>query len=221
MNKVSLVAHTVPVIEKLTNINDLIAFCARVSNPENQLNTETSDKLLKYCMKEGHWSIFTMANIILEITTPRDIGRQLLRHKSFDFQEFSQRYAEVNADFGVVNLRTARLQDEKNRQNSIEVNDKELQSFWYHTQYDVYDYANKLYKRSLEKGIAKEQARALLPEGLTSSRLYVNGTLRSWIHYIELRTGNGTQKEHIDLAKKCANVIEPIFPMIRDFVQKN
>lgn len=217
MNKAKLVAHTIPVIEQLNNANDLVAFCARVSNPENQLNTESSDGLLGYCMREGHWSIFEMANVVIEVQTTRDITRQLLRHRSFSFQEFSQRYAKVTNNKPVT--RKVRLQDEKNRQNSIEVDDISLAEFWYDAQEKAYNDTYSLYERALDRGVAKEQARALLPEGLTRSTLYVNGTLRSWIHYIKLRTGNGTQKEHIDLARKCADVIETIFPMIRDSVQ--
>lgn len=216
MNKVNLVAHTVPVLELVNNTNDLIAFCARVSNPENQLNTDTSDGLLKYCMREGHWSIFEMANVVLEVQTTRDIARQLLRHRSFNFQEFSQRYAKVKSDKPVI--RKARLQDKKNRQNSIPVNDAMLAEFWWSAQDKAWENAYALYENALERGVAKEQARALLPEGLTKSTLYVNGTIRSWIHYVQLRTGNGTQKEHIDLATKCAEAIEPVFPMIKEFV---
>jgi thymidylate synthase (FAD) len=216
MNKVSLVAHTVPVIEQLKSANDLVAFCARVSNPENQLNTNTSDGLLRYCMREGHWSIFEMANVVLEIQTTRDIARQLLRHRSFSFQEFSQRYAKVNNPKPVI--RKARVQDEKNRQNSIPVEDSSLAEFWWSAQDEAWENAYQLYENALGRGIAKEQARALLPEGLTRSTLYVNGTLRSWIHYVTLRTGNGTQQEHMDLARKCAETIKPIFPIIDEFV---
>lgn len=214
--RVSLVAHTVPVIEQLNNANDFVAYCARVSNPKNQLNTDTSDGLLRYCMREGHWSIFEMSNVVLEVQTTRDIARQLLRHRSFSFQEFSQRYAKVTESKPV--MRKARIQDEKNRQNSIPVEDSTLAEFWWMAQDKAWENAYTLYENALESGIAKEQARALLPEGLTRSTLYVNGTLRSWIHYIALRTGNGTQQEHVDLAIKCANVIKPIFPMINEFV---
>ena len=216
MNKVSLVAHTIPVIEQLRNANDFVSYCARVSNPKNQLNTDTSDNLLRYCMKEGHWSIFEMSNAVLEVQTTRDIARQLLRHRSFSFQEFSQRYAKVDNPKPV--MRKARVQDKKNRQNSIPVEDSALAEFWHMAQEKAWEDAYGLYENALERGIAKEQARALLPEGLTRSTLYVNGTLRSWIHYIALRTGNGTQKEHIDLARKCAQAIKPVFPMIDEFV---
>lgn len=216
MNKVSLVAHTVPVIEQLKTANDLVAYCARVSNPKNQLNTDTSDNLLRYCMKEGHWSIFEMANVVLEVRTTRDIARQLLRHRSFSFQEFSQRYAVVDEVFPA--MRKARVQDEKNRQNSIPVQDSALAEFWHMAQEKVWEDSYEIYKNALDRGIAKEQARALLPEGLTRSTLCVNGTLRSWIHYVALRTGNGTQQEHVDLARKCAQAIKPIFPMIDEFV---
>ena len=216
MNKVSLVAHTVPVIEQLKNVNDFVAYCARVSNPKNQLNTDTSDNLLRYCMKEGHWSIFEMANVVLEVQTTRYIARQLLRHRSFSFQEFSQRYAKVNDPKPV--MREARIQDEKNRQNSNPVEDSSLTEFWWLAQDKAWENAYELYENALDRGIAKEQARALLPEGLTRSTLYVNGTLRSWIHYVALRTGNGTQQEHVNLARKCAETIKPIFPMIDEFV---
>ena len=194
------------------NIEDLVAYCARVSNPSNQLNTETNEKLLKYLIREKHWSPFEMVSLCLEITTTRDIARQILRHRSFSFQEFSQRYANPVSDLKSVR-RKARLQDLKNRQNSIDVDDEKLQQSWNGQQDLVWLAAVKAYNWAIERGIAKEQARAVLPEGLVESRLYVNGTLRSWIHYIELREKNGTQKEHMEIARACADVITQIFPL--------
>jgi thymidylate synthase (FAD) len=196
-------------------LQDLVAYCARVSNPANQNNTETNEKLIKYLIKNNHWSPLEMVSICLEIETTRDIARQILRHRSFSFQEFSQRYAV--ADLGSV-TRDARIQDRKNRQNSIETEDEKLQNEWTDVQERVSQVTEFAYKWALEKGIAKEQARAVLPEGMTVSRLYMNGTLRSWVHYIELRSGNGTQKEHREVAIACAKAIEPIFPMINDFI---
>ena len=199
------------------DVQDLIAYCARVSNPANQISSETTERLLKYLIKHKHWSPFEMASACLEIETTRDIARQLLRHRSFSFQEFSQRYADIrDLDDNFV-LREARLQDTKNRQNSIESNDAWLQSEWDEAQNNVILASQVAYNWAISKGIAKEQARAVLPEGLTKSRLYVNGTLRSWIHYIELRSANGTQKEHMDLAIECGKVINKIFP----FQEKN
>ena len=198
-----------------------IAYCARVSNPSNQNNTETNEKLLRYLIKHKHWSPFEMASACLEIETTRDIARQILRHRSFSFQEFSQRYATPDEEFDQMFVkREARLQDEKNRQNSIEVDDIELQREWYRVQGRVEWMAEREYKRAIKLGIAKEQARALLPEGLTVSRLYMNGTIRSWVHFIDLRSGNGTQKEHILIARECAKAIEPVFPMIMEFVHE-
>ena len=197
------------------NAQELIAYCARVSNPSNQLNTETSEKLIKYLIKNAHWSPLEMVIACLEVETTRDIARQMLRHRSFSFQEFSQRYANPTKDLDFI-LREARLQDPKNRQNSIEVNDLDLQSKWNQLQNDVIDKAKAAYKWAVENGIAKEQARVVLPEGNTVSRLYINGTLRSWIHYIDLRSAHGTQKEHIEIAKACAEVIAQIFPMAKD-----
>jgi len=194
------------------NIEDLVAYCARVSNPSNQLNTETNEKLLKYLIREKHWSPFEMVSVCLEITTTRDIARQILRHRSFSFQEFSQRYANPVSDLKSVR-REARLQDFKNRQNSIDVDDEKLQQSWNGQQDLVWLAAVKAYNWAIERGIAKEQARAVLPEGLVESRLYVNGTLRSWIHYIELREKNGTQKEHMEIARACADAITKIFPL--------
>ncbi len=199
----------------LDNIQDLIAYCARVSNPSNQLNTQTTTKLLGYLIKHKHWSPFEMASACLEIETTRDIARQFLRHRSFSFQEFSQRYAsvnDINGDSFVV--REARLQDESNRQNSIETSDAALQSWWHAQQTFIIEHVKRIYDEAREKGIAKEQARSILPEGNTVSRLYVNGTIRSWIHYIELRSSNGTQKEHMDLAIACGEAISKIFPTL-------
>ncbi|MBL07045.1 MAG: thymidylate synthase (FAD) [Chloroflexi bacterium] len=196
----------------LTDCQELIAFCARVSNPSNQLNSDTSEKLIKYLIKNSHWSPLEMVNVCLEIDTTRDIARQILRHRSFSFQEFSQRYANPTEDMEFI-TREARLQDNKNRQNSIETNDSDLQKEWDDRQQKVIDTALEAYKWAIEKGIAKEQARSVLPEGNTKSRLYMNGTLRSWIHYIQLRAGHGTQKEHIEIAQACALVISKIFPM--------
>ena len=198
--------------EELNDCQDLISFCARVSNPSNQLNTETTEKLLRYMIKYKHWSPFEMASACLEITTTRDIARQMLRHRSFSFQEFSQRYADPTTSLKHV-TREARLQDYNNRQNSIEVEDNALDQSWRGQQDLVWLQAVKAYNWAMERGIAKEQARAVLPEGLTESRLYMNGTLRSWLHYIDLREKNGTQKEHMEIARACAGVITQIFPM--------
>ena len=194
------------------NLQELVAYTARVSNPDNQDNAETADKLLKYLIKHKHWSPFEMVNICLEIKTTRDIARQILRHRSFSFQEFSQRYA-VAQDF---TLREARMQDNKNRQNSIENADMDLQKTWERKQQGVIDEAKLAYQWALDKGIAKEQARAVLPEGNTMSTLYVNGTLRSWIHYIELRKDASTQKEHRVVAEKCLEQIVRIVPLLQD-----
>ena len=180
--------------EELKTAQDLIAFCARVSNPSNQLNTETSDKLIRYLIKHKHWSPLEMVSACLEIETTRDIARQILRHRSFSFQEFSQRYADPTKDLDFV-YREARMQDTKNRQNSIEIDDEELDTWWHEQQEQVINLVRSIYKRAIQKGIAKEQARAILPEGNTVSRLYMNGTVRSWVHFIQLRSGNGTQKE--------------------------
>ena len=199
------------------NILDLVAYCAKVSNPGNQQNIETNEKLVRYLIKNNHWSPFEMANICLEIETTRDIARQILRHRSFSFQEFSQRYAV--ADLGFQN-KDARIQDFKNRQNSIETDNEELHNEWLEKQNQINLAACQAYKWALENGIAKEQARAVLPEGTTVSRLYMNGTLRSWIHYIQLRSGNGTQKEHKEVAIACANAISKVFPMIFEFVSE-
>tara|TARA_R110002167_G_scaffold3897_4_gene18732 strand:- start:23 stop:709 length:687 start_codon:yes stop_codon:yes gene_type:complete len=209
-----------PGIMGLENIQDLVAYCARVSNPANQANTKTTPKLLEYLIKHKHWSPFEMASACIEVTTTRDIARQLLRHRSFAFQEFSQRYADVrDLDDNFV-IREARLQDPKNRQNSVEVDNPALSGEWDMRQQDVIDTAKEHYNWAIENGIAKEQARAVLPEGNTVSRLYVNGTIRSWIHYIELRSSNGTQKEHMDLAKATAEAISKIYPNISNFIQE-
>lgn len=201
-------------LQKSKDIENLVAYCARVSNPSNQMNTETNDRLLKYLMEHKHWSPFEMVSMCLEIETTRDIARQILRHRSFSFQEFSQRYANP-VEFGdQFVIREARLQDEKNRQNSIEVQDDVLQAQWEEYQRSVITSARIAYDWAIENGIAKEQARCVLPEGNTKSRMYMNGTLRSWIHYIELRSENGTQKEHIEIAKACADVISKLFPIL-------
>jgi thymidylate synthase (FAD) len=197
------------------SLQDMIAYCARVSNPANQSNTETNEKLIKYLINNDHWSPLEMVSICLEIETTRDIARQILRHRSFSFQEFSQRYAV--ADLGFV-TREARLQDKKNRQNSIETEDSDLEEKWESVQELLGEHAEAAYKWALDHGIAKEQARSVLPEGMTKSRMYMNGTLRSWVHYIQLRSGNGTQKEHREIALKCAEQIATIFPMIKEFV---
>ena len=208
-----------PAYKGLENIQDLIAYCARVSNPSNQANTETTSKLLGYLIKHKHWSPFEMASACIEIETTRDIARQLLRHRSFSFQEFSQRYANISDLSDDFVLREARLQDPKNRQNSIENTDERLQMMWEAKQGDVIRAAKESYKWAIENGIAKEQARAVLPEGNTVSRLYVNGTIRSWIHYIELRSSNGTQKEHMELSREIAKAIGQIYPNITNFVE--
>lgn len=231
---IKLVSYSQPsenfVAEGIKDVQDLIAYCARVSNPDNQLNTETSAKLLSYLAKHAHWSPFEMVSACLEIETTRDIARQILRHRSFSFQEFSQRYADPTKDLEFV-IREARLQDPKNRQNSISLNiedigkggeasdstpEERLFIQWNEKQKDVIRAARDAYTWAVNNGIAKEQARAVLPEGNTVSRLYMNGTIRSWIHYIELRGANGTQKEHIQIAKACAEVIAKIFPLAAD-----
>ena len=206
----------------IEDAQELIAYCARVSNPSNQLNTDTSEKLIKYLVKHQHWSPLEMVSACLEITTTRDIARQILRHRSFSFQEFSQRYADPTKDLQFV-YRDARLQDSKNRQNSIELDinsdaGRFLAAGWENIQRDVIKKCREAYEWAIANGIAKEQARAVLPEGLIESRLYMNGTLRSWIHFIELRSANGTQKEHQEVAVACAKVISEIFPMTKDLV---
>jgi thymidylate synthase (FAD) len=204
----------------LDDAQELIAYCARVSNPSNQLNTDTSEKLIRYLVKHQHWSPLEMVSACLEITTTRDIARQILRHRSFSFQEFSQRYADPTKDLNFV-LREARLQDPKNRQNSISTENLALQAWWQERQKRVIEEARNAYEWAITNGIAKEQARAVLPEGLIESRLYMNGTLRSWIHFIELRSANGTQKEHQEVAVACAEVIAKIFPMASDLVAQS
>jgi thymidylate synthase (FAD) len=196
-----------------------IAYMARVSNPANQNNEKTSEKLVKYLIKHKHWSPFEMASITLEINTTRDIAHQIVRHRSFAFQEFSQRYAApADLDEYPWELRETRMQDESNRQNSVETEDTLLNQHWIQQQKRVIDTARNAYQWAIELGIAKEQARAVLPEGLTRTRLYMHGTVRSWIHYIDVRTTPGTQKEHMDIARQCAYAINPVFPMIKDFV---
>jgi len=220
INDVRLISYSNPPKNELyvgENIQDLIAYTARVSNPSNQLNSETSEKLLRYLIKHKHWSPFEMVSACLEITTTRDIARQILRHRSFSFQEFSQRYANPVEELKFV-TREARMQDDKNRQNSIEVDDEAFQLDWEREQKRVIWMCKQVYQDAIKKGIAKEQARAVLPEGNTESKMYMNGSLRSWIHYIELRSGPETQKEHRDIAIACAKAIEPIFPMINEFV---
>ena len=201
----------------IQDAQELIAYCARVSNPSNQLNTDTSEKLIRYLVKHQHWSPLEMVSACIEITTTRDIARQILRHRSFSFQEFSQRYADPTKDLSFV-LREARLQDTANRQNSIATDDHLLQNEWERAQKRVIYAAQREYEWAIANGIAKEQARAVLPEGLIESRLYMNGTLRSWIHFIELRSANGTQKEHQEVAVACAEAISKIFPLTSSLI---
>ena len=214
--KVQLISYSKPENNEQT-LQDVVAYCARVSNPANQHNTETNERLIRYLIKHQHWSPLEMVSICLEIETTRDIARQILRHRSFSFQEFSQRYAIADLGF---EPKEARLQDQKNRQNSLETDNIQLQEEWKKQQEDVTVAAQTAYTWAINNGIAKEQARAVLPEGMTVSRMYMNGTLRSWVHYIQLRTETGTQKEHRDVAYACALAIEPIFPMIMEFVSK-
>ncbi len=206
--------------EGIDSAQELIAYCARVSNPGNQFNNETSEKLIKYLVKHKHWSPLEMASATLEIETTRDIARQILRHRSFSFQEFSQRYADPNDLGDMFQYREARLQDPKNRQNSIDVDDAELAKNWAVKQQMIMHEAKIAYNWAIDNGIAKEQARAVLPEGLTKSRLYMNGTLRSWVHFIELRSANGTQKEHMQIARECSQVISRILPLIETFLEE-
>lgn len=209
MNKVTLVSCTGGFGEH-TTLKDMVAYCARVSNPSNQHNTKTNARLIDYLVKNKHWSPFEMVNICLEIETTRDIARQILRHRSFTFQEFSQRYSNINELKDVFVTREARFQDPKNRQNSISADHKNwegLRTDWQRLQQEVIDKAEAVYNEAISRGIAKEQARAVLPEGLTKSRMYMNGSLRSWLHYIEIRTGNGTQKEHMEVAEQCKKII--------------
>lgn len=214
--KVELISYSQPESNFAENVTELVAFCARVSNPSNQNNKETSEKLIRYLIKNQHWSPLEMVSVCLEIETTRDIARQILRHRSFSFQEFSQRYADAS-QLGFEH-REARLQDMKNRQNSIETDNLALQAWWEERQNKVIRECKEAYQWALDSGIAKEQARAVLPEGITMSRMYMNGTLRSWVHYIQLRSANGTQKEHREVAIACAEAIKPIFPMITEFI---
>ena len=226
--QVKLISYSKPsrelVSDGLYDIQELIAFCARVSNPANQFNTETSEKLINYLVKHQHWSPLEMVSACIEIVTTRDIARQILRHRSFSFQEFSQRYADPTAELSeAFVLREARFQDTKNRQNSVEFDKTDeaqrlLAIEWERAQRRVLFAVEKEYKWAIQNGIAKEQARAVLPEGLTVSRMYMNGTLRSWIHFIQLRSGNGTQKEHRLIALECAKVIAEIFPLANQYV---
>lgn len=219
MNTAKIVAVTQPTIrqshpfEAPMNADQFIAYTARVSNPSNQANSETSEKLLKYCIRNSHWSVFEMVNVVMEIDTTRDIARQILRHRSFSFQEFSQRYADPTKDLGFV-TRDARLQDTKNRQNSLDVDDMQLQNDWYRAQKRVLFAVEREYEWAIKNGIAKEQARAVLPEGLTVSRMYMNGSLRSWIHYCELRMTSGTQKEHRVVAETAWNELVKLFKFL-------
>ena len=222
--KIKLISYSTPSVELidagLEDLADLVAFCARVSNPSGQLNPD-NDKLINYLINNAHWSPLEMVSVCLEITTTRDIARQILRHRSFSYQEFSQRYADPTKDLDFV-IREARLQDTKNRQNSIELdpeNDGQtiMAGAWRNKQQQLLDLAKETYQWAIDNGIAKEQARAVLPEGLTVSRLYMNGTLRSWIHYLQVRSGNGTQKEHMEIALECAKVIAKVFPMASEF----
>lgn len=218
LNKVKLISYTKDASDNIKTLEDMIVYCARVSNPSNQITsttTQSNAKLISYLIKNNHWSPFEMVSICLEINTTRDIARQILRHRSFSFQEFSQRYAVADLGF---EIREARLQDKKNRQNSLETNNEELKQEWDQIQNQVHQITSNAYNWAITNGIAKEQARVVLPEGNTLSRLYMNGTLRSWIHYIQLRSGNGTQKEHKDIAIQCAHAIQSIFPMIMNFV---
>ena len=219
--KVKLIAVTKPLIEGLDSIYDLVSYCARVSNPSNQMNTDTAEKLIGYLLKYKHFSPFEVANCVVEVEAPRDIARQLLRHRSFSFQEFSQRYADVAALGDSFILREARLQDTKNRQNSIVTDDTNLQSEWELRQKQILSSVKEHYEWAIQNGIAKECARVILPEGLTMSRLYVNGTIRSWLHYIEVRTEEGvTQQEHVELARLIAQAIAEAFPQITGFVKE-
>lgn len=217
--KIQLVSYTQPTKELqeqgVHDCQDLLAYCAKISNPQNQMNLEASDKLIKYLIKHKHWSVFEMADATLEITTTRDIARQIIRHRSFSFQEFSQRYANPEAMGEMFMLREARLQDTKNRQNSIIIDNEELQSQWNAAQQDVIDLAHDAYDWAIANGIAKEQARVVLPEGNTVSKLYMKGNIRSWIHYCALRSANGTQREHMEVAQKAAAVLTSIIP---DFI---
>ena len=217
---VKLISHsTAPKDSELDNVQDLIAYCAKVSNPNNQINKETSEKLIKFLIKHNHWSPLEMVNATLEIETTRDIAHQIVRHRSFAFQEFSQRYANPEEMGDQFVTRECRLQDTKNRQNSIDTENLELIVSWDEKQQEVIDKAKEVYDWAIENGIAKEQARVVLPEGCTKTRLYMNGSVRSWVHYIELRGANGTQKEHMEIAHACAKVIAEIFPLAGELVE--
>ena len=227
--KVKLISHsTAPVDSELDNVQELIAYCAKVSNPQNQINKKTSEKLIKYLIEHQHWSPLEMVSACLEIETTRDIAHQMVRHRSFSFQEFSQRYAEPGKMGDAFTTRECRLQDHKNRQNSIDIEHDpatqadsktvELITDWQRKQHGIINQAREVYEWAIENGIAKEQARVVLPEGLTKTRLYMNGTIRSWVHYIELRGANGTQKEHMEIAHACAKVIADIFPLAGDLI---
>jgi thymidylate synthase (FAD) len=227
--RVKLISHsTAPVDSELDNVQELIAYCAKVSNPSNQINKKTSEKLITYLINHQHWSPLEMVSACLEIETTRDIAHQMVRHRSFSFQEFSQRYAEPGKMNDAFTTRECRLQDPKNRQNSIDIEHDpatqgdpktvELITDWQRRQHGIIKAATEVYEWAIENGIAKEQARVVLPEGLTKTRLYMNGTIRSWVHYIELRSANGTQKEHMEIAHACAKVIADIFPLAGDLV---
>ena len=219
--KVRMIAYSQPPKDTMIGIDDvqdLIAYCARVSNPSNQMNNETAEKLINYLAKHKHWSPFEMASATLEIETTRDIARQMLRHRSFAFQEFSQRYADVRDMDSQLVIRKARLQDQKNRQNSVITDDVKLHDAWEVHQRAVWQRAMQAYNWAIENGIAKEQARAVLPEGNTPSRLYMQGTIRSWIHFIDLRSGNGTQMEHMEVAREVGKAITEIFPLTQNYI---
>jgi len=221
--KAKLIGFTQPAdgsVEGLKDVQDLVAYCAKVSNPKGQMNLETSERLLAYLIKHKHWSPFEMASATIEVETTRDIARQFLRHRSFAFQEFSQRYADPGSMDETFEVREARMQDEKNRQNSIDCENDYIKERWEEEQLQVILKAKQAYDWAIDNGIAKEQARAVLPEGNTKSRLYANGTIRSWIHYVELRSANGTQKEHMELAREIGCAIHAIFPMIEDFINE-
>ena len=221
--KAKLIGFTQPAsgsVEGLQDVQDLVAYCAKVSNPKGQMNLETSERLLAYLIKHKHWSPFEMASATIEVETTRDIARQFLRHRSFAFQEFSQRYADPGSLDDTFVVRDARLQDEKNRQNSVECDSDYIKERWEEEQLNVILKAKEAYDWAIDNGIAKEQARAVLPEGNTKSKLYANGTIRSWIHYVELRSANGTQKEHMQLAREIGCAIHAIFPMIEDFINE-
>jgi len=224
--KVELISYSKPAMGSMSyyNLQDLVAHCARVSNPSNQGNIETNEKLIRYLIKNQHWSPLEMISLCLGITTTRDIARQILRHRSFSFQEFSQRYADPTKELNFV-AREARFQDKKNRQNSFDMDmsdeaQRRIATTWDLMQDDLIKHAKDAYTWAIEKGIAKEQARAVLPEGNTESRIYMNGTLRSWVHYIQLRSGNGTQKEHREIAVACSSAIAEVFPMIKEFTEQ-